>query len=107
MLTIHKYRVATAHGPCAVPMPQGAVILSVGVDFEGHACVWARVDTSPERQKVQRRLFTAHTGDELPREVAEPPGALIAGILGHDVRTFLGTAVTRSGLVLHLFDLGE
>lgn len=74
-----------------VEMPEGARVLSVGVQGDDAMVVWALVD--PEAKKVVRRFAVYPTGLS---EVSEHPV------------NFVGTVMFERGrLVFHVFNAGE
>jgi hypothetical protein len=49
-----------------VAFPDGAEILSAGLDAQGKLCIWARVD--PEAKSLPRQVFIVGTGNPYPDE---------------------------------------
>lgn len=96
MTTIWKFELAP--DTVEISMPQGAKILSAGVQpqsatyvYEQTVCVWAMVES--DAPKVTRRFCTIGTGH---------PATLA------DTGVFVGTVMLVNGaLVFHVFDLGE
>ena len=77
-------------GICWITMPKGAEILSVGIQqYSGVPAIWAMVD--PEAPKVEHMIFIAWTGIDIAFEG-----------LGRFIDT-----LQYSGLVWHIFDVGE
>lgn len=83
---IFKYEINTGR---AIPMPKGAVVLSVQAQMN-IPCLWAVVD--PSAPPVLRRIVCYTTGQQLPSN----PGIFLGTIL-LDGATF----------VLHAYDQGE
>ena len=52
-----------------VPMPDGAKVLSVGLDADGALCVWAVVD--PDRPRVGKSFRIYGTGNPVPADLSE------------------------------------
>lgn len=71
-----------------VRMPQGAELLSVGLDPQGRQCVWAKVDQ--QAPMVSRRIRIYGTGHECNMPTSK----------------FIGTFV-EGPFVWHVFDIGE
>lgn len=63
MEVIYKYELDRRGS--SVPMPQGAKILSTGMQY-GNVCIWAIVD--PEAPTYDRRYEVVGTGFERPME---------------------------------------
>lgn len=101
-MTIFKFELRI-HGRCAVPMPQGSRLLSIGNQGVG-LVIWAEVD---EEQPTVERLFDSRfTG-----QVSGPSWSSGTGI--REPRgEYVGTAILPApdlpnGLVCHVYDLGE
>ena len=86
--TVWKFEFA-AQDDTLIEMPEGAVVLTVAVQF-GLPCLWALVD--PEAPKVRRRFRLAGTGHPLGPEV----GAYVGSF-----------QLSRGHLVFHLFEREE
>ena len=71
MNVIYKYKLC---GP-TIRVPQGALILSAGLDPAGDICVWARVN--PDEPKVSTNIHVVGTGQEVPE------GAVFVGTILH------------------------
>lgn len=90
MSRIWKYELMLDNGDvCHVEIPQGARILSAGIQGETFV-VWALVD--PEQSKVPHRFAVHGTGHPISDEVAPA--------------RYLNVVLTGP-LVFHVFDLGE
>ena len=86
MPTIHKYPLEFLEN--TVQMPEGAQILSAGMDPRGQLCCWAKVD--PERPKQPRKILALFTGMSFTEEIGVTP-------------VFIGTVVADQ-LVIHVLD---
>lgn len=60
MITIYKYPVSPSNEPNVIQMPQGASIISCGVDGFGGRSIWAFVDTDKPTEK--RKIWCVGTG---------------------------------------------
>jgi hypothetical protein len=88
---IFKYKLPQPSGAQTIQMPQGAVILSVGMQ-RNFGVIWAIVDE--DAPPVNRKFEVLLTGSTVPDATA---------VLGK----FLGTLILGDGdFVLHVFDLG-
>lgn len=82
-MKVWKFEITDPETP--VPMPYGAVVLSVGVQ-RGKVCLWAMVD--PNSPSVVRRFVIVGTGHPVP---------------GHG--RFIGTVLLHHGdLVFHVWE---
>jgi hypothetical protein len=72
-----------------VPMPRGAVVLSVGNQME-EICLWAEVDTEATKEE---RAFEVHgTGHQMHQDMGVS-------------RKYIGTVMLRGGsLVFHVYE---
>ena len=78
MVSIWKYKIIPLAEVQTFDMPEGAEILSVGIDPQGDICFWALVDT--EAREVERRLWCVGTGwplDEMGIESATYIGMVV------------------------------
>lgn len=75
-------------GEALVEMPDGAKVISVGVQCPGHICLWAICDIRPNWKKVMRTFWVRGTGHPLQIDDAR--------------ERFIGTAFDRS-FVWHVF----
>lgn len=86
MRTVHKYPLAGGTGEHVIPMPAGALLLTIQLQG-GMPCLWALIDT--ERELVKRHLTIVGTGWEMQPQ----PGR------------YVGTFQTEGGrFVWHVFD---
>ena len=93
MICIWKYEVEPDFVNQNYIMPEGAIILSFGLDGSGKMCFWAQVDT--EAPKVEHNIACVGTGwglDVLNNKEIE-------------YACFIGS-LTHGPYVWHLFDLG-
>ncbi len=65
-------------GENIVSIPQGAQILSAGIDPQGHLCVWAIVH--PERSKEARSIYIRGTGNPFSGEEGRFIGTVRDGL---------------------------
>jgi hypothetical protein len=64
MITIYKYSVApNIDRPNVIQMPQGATVISCGLDGFGVRSIWALVDT--DKTMEERRIWRVGTGWDL------------------------------------------
>ena len=105
MQTIWKFELDLSNGDVSqVEMPEGAAVISAGVQGERTFVVWALVD--PDAPRATRRFVVHGTGHPVLQEVTE---TFTAGIQGHPVEvlaSFINT-IFIGPLVFHVFDLGE
>lgn len=94
MQTIWKYYVLPEDVNQIYDMPQGAIVLSFGVDPAGNMCFWAQVDDKAPR--VPHLIACVGTGWPLDNVFAAKGR----------YANFIGT-VTKGEYVWHLVDLGE
>ena len=85
MRTIWKFKLEITDTQ-VVSMPDGAVVLSVGLDPFGDLCLWAVVD--PSRPKKPESFTIFGTGNPAPNTL--------------DRRGFIGTVVMKS-FVWHVY----
>ncbi len=95
-LAVHKYPLAGVGPGDNAWLPEGAVLLDVGIqviDIVEQVVVWALVEQGA--RTVERALLVWPTGPNLP---APPAGREWSHV---------GTAQTSIGYVVHVFDAGE
>jgi hypothetical protein len=65
MKTVYKYPLVI-DAEQEVQMPGKPVLFKVGLDTQGHLCVWALVD--PGHEKKAQRFFVVGTGHSVPAD---------------------------------------
>lgn len=80
MNTIWKYKVLPLDGPQRYDMPEGAQIISAGLDPQEDMCFWALVDSSAPLE--ERTIWCVGTG--WPLDELEMPDARFIGTIRHD-----------------------
>lgn len=80
--TCERFGVEQLTGAVAIEAPPDAEILSVGLDPNGKAVVWAAVH--PQVPTVRQPLLFVGTGDEVPEDVGDFIGTVVSGpLVGH------------------------
>jgi hypothetical protein len=96
-MKIYKYPLQAAfdgmgaswHEIDTILMPEGAKILSVGIQGDNHPVLWALVD--PDKPFVPRILYVVGTGHEMGKEFL--------------TRRFIGTLIFgNGGIILHVWE---
>lgn len=90
-MVVYKIRINSPKDIVYVPMQTGAKILRAH-EQDGALCLWFYCD--PNAEVIHRGIRIAGTGH--PIEFS-----------GDSNPVFIGTVLMQSGLVWHLFDLGE
>jgi hypothetical protein len=90
-MKVYKYTLDTPNDYVEVPMPVGATILSVQVQYDV-PCIWALVN--PDNPMKIRRFRWAGTG----HNIQEPPEKL----------SYIGTfQMMKGSLIFHIFEIVE
>ena len=93
-MIIYKYRIRPDAGSTPVEMPQGATVLSAGVDRWDCLCVWALVDPAAPVEKHLIHVYPTGV------ETIEPVGRCLGVV-------FLGYEPNPASVVVHVFDRAE
>jgi len=76
MKTIHKYPIAITDRQ-DVTMPRSAGIVHVGLDPNGHPCIWAMVETGNPMEDVA--ILIIGTGNPIPDDAGYHFGSFVQG----------------------------
>ena len=87
-MIIYKYQIEPSPTQINIEMPEGAKILSCGLDGFGVPCIWALVN--PENEMVKKPVYCVGTGWNM--------SAL-------DNCKFIGSMTDCGGFVWHVFEV--